>query len=103
MGELESPFLAFESGKSAEFTCGSTNIGVIDVSIDIVEGFVAVLSFTDQVGHGAQNIEVIGVIKTQGVLIGDTDALFDFLINIFDGRLVQKTFQSQRVTPTTAK
>ena len=69
VGELESALFPLETGKGAEFTGGVTDVGVIDVSVDVVVGAVAVLFFADQVGHGPQDIKVVGLKKPKGVRI----------------------------------
>src|SRR5579872_2039029 len=85
VGELEGALLPFEAGESAELAGGGADIGVIDMPVDVVVGSIAVFPLARQIGHSAEGIKVVGVIKPQGVVLGDADAFINFLINVFNG------------------
>src|SRR4051812_3443861 len=81
-GQLESIGIPLLFGESAKLAAQDAVVGVVNIAINDVAGTVAVFALADQLGNGADGVEVFGFEQAKGVGIGNALTGCDFVVQV---------------------
>ena len=83
--ELPAVGVAFFAGERAELAAQDAVVGVVDVGVDDVGGAVADFALAGDVGKGAEGVNVFGIEKAEGFVVGEPFACDGFVVEVAEG------------------
>ncbi len=105
VGEFPSAVGATRGAREgAERATRGADVGVVDMSVAVVKDLLAMHARADHVGHGGEGMEVVGLEQADGVLVGQSVAEQDLLVQVHDRRGAQEGLHESHIaTPATTR